>query len=167
MFGSSGHNIPPAQLSPSKAPGVPWPPRQKSFSPPQSEAPRAWHRYTPGATQMPETCPPPRPTAAPSRRKDEVFAACGGPCASVASSRCLSILGWPPGRSPPRSGVFPADTARGVITYVCSRSGQPESKRPRARVPTAVGWGGPSTVFTGLGGTLRGRVPRAPLKVDF
>lgn len=118
-------------------------------------------QYTPGTTQMPETCPPaptphPRPAAAPSRRKDGVFAACGGPCASAASSRCLSILEWPPGRSPPRPGVFPPDTAGGVITYVCSRSGQPASKRPRACVPTAVCWGGPSTTFTGLGAPSEG-----------
>ena len=110
---------------------------------------------------MPETCPPPPAApAAPRRRKDQVFAACGGSL-HLRGLQSLSILGWPPGRSPPRCGVFPPETGRGVITYVCSRSGQPASKRPRACVPTAVGWGEPSTAFTGLGAPCEGG-PREP-----
>lgn len=169
--------IPPptSKLSPSTAPRAPWPPRQKSSSPSSERGPQglvqvlishlAQHRCPKHAPQPPTPAhqPPrlPRAGEGPGLRSlREVSAAPPWPPVAVhpgVASRTLpSPLRGVSARDRPRCNylcLLPLwTTSVQAAEGLCSNSGR---------------LGRTLNCLYRAGGTLRGRVPRAPLRVDF
>lgn len=174
MFESSGHNIPPQNYHFQRLPGL-LGPLGRSLSPlPQSEAPRAWHKcsvhtwHNTDARNMPPCPHPPSPPRG---------------CPEPAEGRGLRSLRWSlrlrglqslsvhPGMasrtlpSPPR-GVSARHRRR--CNYLCLLPLWTTSVQAAEGLCSNSGLLGRTlNYFYRAGGTLRGRVPRAPLKVDF
>ena len=169
MFGSSGHNPPPPNYHLQQLPGL-LGPLGRSLPPlPQRRppGPGTGTHFTPGATQMPETCPPaprrpgcPAPAEGPGLRSLRGVPAPPWPPVAVhpgVASRTLPSPLWGvSARDRPRCNylcLLPLwTTSVQAAEGLCSNSGQ---------------LGRTLNCLYRAGGTLRGRVPRAPLRVDF
>ena len=129
-------------------------------------------QYTPGATQMPETCPPsPRPPHPPRGCPEPAEGRGHRSLRWSLRLRGLQSLSVHPGMasrtlpSPPR-GVSARHRPR--CNYLCLLPLWTTSVQAVESLCSNSGLLGRTLNYLyRAGGTLRGRVPRAPLKVDF